>query len=321
MSQTFEGLSILHPDYMLPIALKRLQGEFVGKYFLPDRQVKNLTYRWRYYGVVGGMTPKVAENDKGPLIHTRYEQRVGRVEPFKERDLVSDFTDMVEGRNIVKDSVENLTERFALRQEWLRIHAIIDACYMNIPAVASDAENYFWVDLDNGGKNWEGGSGPVDIVKDLIHAKTNVKKYAKVVPDTMLCSPDVVEAIKNNTGMKQWDRYGPLTQRLIKDDNMIETNVPGSHGRLAGLEIFEANADILTDNEDEKSALTPIVGDDAYIFKRGKQLGAMHVLKGLFTRSKHKLMRDATEIQVGGIMACDIFRPQFIFGYKNAVSL
>jgi len=322
MSQTFENLSILHPDYMLPIALKRLQGEFVGKYFLPDRAVRNIVYRWKYYGVIGGMTPKVAENDKGPLTHTRYEQRTGRVEPYKERDLVSDFTDLVEGRNIVRDTIENLTQRFALRQEYLRINAIVNACYMNstVGSVAADSEGYFWVDLDDGGRNWSGGSGAVDPVKDLIHARTQIKKYAKVIPDTMICSPDVVEALKNNTGMKQWDRFGAMMRRVVKDGKLaFESEVPGSVGKIAGLEIFEVNADVLSDQEDEHSALTPIMGNDAYIFKRGPELGAMHVLKGLFTRSKHKQMRDATEIQVGGIMACDIFRPQFIFCLKNVV--
>lgn len=63
----------------------------------------------------------------------------------------------------------------------------------------------------------------------------------------------------------------------------------------------------------------PLLDKDVYIFKRGEALGAMHVLKGLFTRSKKKLMRDATEIQVGGIMWPDIFRPQFIYCIKNAV--
>jgi len=319
MSQTFQNLSILHPDYLLPIALKQLQGEFVGKYFFPDRPVTNFTYRWRYYGVVGGMTPEVGENDKGPLNHTRYEQRVGRVHIYKERDLISDYTDYVEARNIVRDSIQNLTERFALRQEYLRVNAIVNACFANT-SIYAGTKGYFWQDNNDDGSNWEGGSGPSDPLKQIIVASKHIKKYAKVQTDTIIGSPDVIQALKTNTGLKQWDRSGPLVMRLYKENELIESAVPGSAGRIAGHEVFEVNASILSDQSNVESNLSPLLDKDVYIFKRGEALGALHVLKGLFTRTKKKLMRDATELQVGGIMYPDVFRPQFIYGIKNAIA-
>lgn len=317
---TYGALSVLHPDYMLAFAGERLNGEFVGKYFIPDATVAKQEYRWRYHGVIGGMTPEVGENDIGPLIETRYEQRVGWVKHYKERTRVSKFTKDLERVNAVQDALKTLTNRFALRQESLRVNAIVDNCYAT--TVGAAAKNFFWIDCDDDASNWDVGSGPVDPVKQILAASKSIRKYA-LYPrgtDTIVGSPDVIEALKNSTGLRTWDRSGPLSANILKDGTLIASNVPGSQGRLAGHEVFESSAVILSDQEDEMSTLSPLLDKDVYVFRRGSDLGAMHTFRGLVTRSKNIDFADAIEIQVGGIMATDIFRPQLIYKIANAIA-
>jgi len=318
MAMNLGNLSILHPDYILPIALKKLQGLFVGKYFFPDAPVSKPEFVWRYYGKIGAMTPEVAENDIGPLDATEYEERVGRTRFYKERGMVSDFTSVIDTRNIVRDVTEHLTEKFALRVEALRIGAIVNNAFST--TVGATAKSYFYIDCDDDNSNWKGGTGAVDPVNQILDAQERITTYAKVQLDTAIASPEAIAALKKIIPLKEWQRSGPLSVEILRDGKLFNPTVPGSVGRLAGIEFFEVNASVLASQANPSGALTKLLDKDVYMFKRGSDLARMFVFRGLGVRTKKDLFADATQLQVHGAMYPYVLRPQFIYTIKNAVA-
>lgn len=316
MSVNWASSSILHPNYLLPIVLKRLQGSFVGKFFFPDVPVENIEYGWYYYGTIGGMTPEVGENDPGTFTHTMYEKRVGMIKFYREKGKISHYarTPYII-RNRAQDEMQHLAERARLRLESLRINAIVNNAFTSV-----GAKDYFWKDCDDDNSNWIGGTGAVSIINDIIDANQRISEYAKVETDTILCGTRIAAAMKKNLELRDWDRAGPLSVNVIRDGKLIPTGVPGSIGRLAGHEVFSSNVSLLSDQSDEQSALTPLISDDVYIFKRGPELGKMHIFEGMKVLTKVDEMARETQTQLGFAVEPQIYRPQFIYTIANAIA-
>jgi len=317
MGMQWEQLTPLHKDYILDKVLERLQGTFVGNMFIPERPVGNFEYSWLYYGEVGGMTPEVHELDIGPLVNTAYEKRTSRIDSYKERTRVSVFArEPYLIRNASQDAINNLSNRAALRLEALRIRAIVNGGF-----TSADDKGYYWKDCDDDDSHWVGGTGIRSIRKDCFNAIRLMQQYAKMTPDTIIVSPEVATAVRESVELAEWQYSGPISQDIIKAGVL-----PGGRslaeaymGRLYGLDWFVVNASILSDNENPRSPLVPLLDRDAYIFKRGEDLGALHVFQGIKIDEKDEVFSNAREYQISMMMKADIFRPQFIHSLINVV--
>lgn len=316
MSVNWASSSILHPNYLLPIVLERLQGSFVGKFFFPDMPVENIEYGWYYFGTIGGMTPEVGENDPGTFTKTMYEKRVGQIRFYRERGKISHYarTPYIV-RNRAVDEMNHLSMRAALRLESLRVNAIVNNAFSS-----AGAKGYFWKDCDDDNSNWIGGTGHVSIIDDIIDGNQRVEEYGKAMTDTILCGTRIAAAMKKNLELRDWDRAGPLSVNVIRDGKLIPTSVPGSIGKIAGHEVFSSNVSLLTDQSDENSALIPLVSDDVYMFKRGPELGRMHIFEGMKVLTKVEEFARETQTQLGYAVEPQIYRPQFIYTIANAIA-
>lgn len=317
MSEVSWGSSaILQRAYLEPVALQRLRGMFVGKFFFPDQAVDNITYTWYYFGQLGLITPEVGENDPGPYTKTRYEQRTGRCRKYAERVRISTLArEPLIIRNRARDEMDELAVHVANRLNSLRINAIKNAGFFT-----TGAKTYYWKDCDDDNSNWIGGSGNVNIINDIIDANQRIMEFGKGNTDTILCSTAIAAEMKKSTELRDWERSGPLSVNVLRDNQLIPTNVPGSIGRIAGHEVFASNAQVLTDPKNPESALVNLVTDDVYIFERGARLAKMYVFQGMTIRRKELIFEDAVEVQAKFWVEPQVIRPQFIYKVGNAVA-
>jgi hypothetical protein len=317
--------------------IKRLNGTFVASEFLPITNTGNTTFKWHYKGHYGGMTPEVGENDAGDYYHTVHEERVARTRYYRERVQVSCYvqpqSNIIAYTDLVQDDLEDLTERGALRLEYARINAIQTAAY-----AGAAHQNRFWINQSVLGGEWVGGAGSVSIINDIVKARKNIGKYGKIMPDTLLCGPDIAEALITNVETKDWDRKGPMALELARLGMMNGIGLPTTNrpdtgsipitdrmeaniGKLAGCEVFVSNATLLTDQENPRSQHTPILDDDVYIFKRGTKLGRTVFFETPEMRSKPEdIHTDTQDWQYRMSFTPVVYRPQLIFHYSNCIA-
>ena len=143
---TLASTRLLQDSVVMDWMIKRLNGSFVAKDFLPTTTSANDTFKWFYKGTVGGMTPEVGENDPGQLFHTEHEQRTARTKYYRERVGISLYAqNTINITDLAQDNINDLTDRMALRLESLRISAISGAVNMTITGdYATDSDNYFY---------------------------------------------------------------------------------------------------------------------------------------------------------------------------------
>jgi hypothetical protein len=314
MAESLRGLTFLMDQEVLDIAEKRMQGKFVGNFFIPNRPVEGITYLWHYYGLVGGMTPEVGENDIGPLIDTEYEQRTGTIKFYRERSQVSDYTSVIKMRNVTQDKIELLTDRLAMRIEQLKVGGIA-----NNAIRTTDTLDITWHDCNLKGDHWAGGSGAVSIMDHIIDAQQSINEYAKDVTDTILCGTRATKAINKSVEVRDWDRRGPMSVELIQDGRVMNVGMPGNIGRLMGHEVFVSNASILSNPKNPRSPLIPLVDKDVYIFKRGQDLGRAHIFIPMQIQSERNNLAHKMEYQIEMAMKVNITRPQLIYTVKDAI--
>jgi len=321
MSMTLGNLTIIRPETMLDWIVKRINGQFVGNYFIPNKAVADTVYKWHYYGIIGGMTPEVGENEIGPLISTEYEQRTGRVKFYRERTQVSDYTNLIELFNVGQENSETLADRLSLRIEQSKIGAIVQNANRT-----TEAKGYFWKDCSDDGSHIIGGTGNVSIIDTFIDAKQSISEYAKMQPDTVLIGTRLAAAIQKAVEFNQWDRRGPMAQQMPQTGKLEGLEMPTNPmeqvniGRLAGLEIFVSNASILSDLSNPRSPLIPLVENDMYIFRRGQDLGACNVFIGINVENERQKFARMTEYQIETAFRCNVKRPQLIYTVANAIA-
>jgi len=326
---------MLQKEEILDMMLKRLQGKFIGNYFIPNRTIDSIVYLWHYYGVIGGMTPEVGENDIGPLADTEYEERTGRVKFYRERINISDYTSRVTFRNVLNDKLDFLTDRMALRLEYLKVMGIVSNAYSS-----AQAENYYYHNCNTKGDHWIGGGGAVDILSQFIDGCQRASEYAKVRHDTAIMGTRLVAALNKSVEWRDWERKGPMSVQIAKEGGIIGTgwdpqgklsqntgkevvtvDMPGSIGKIGGIEIFESNVSILADQSNTRSALQPLLDRDVYFFKRGSDLGYANVFLGIGVDEERIKFAHKTEYQIETALKVNIHRPQFIYTIKNAIKL
>lgn len=328
---THAGMVMLQKQVAMSWMINYIQGAFVAGEFLPVTTTTSPTFKWFYNGAIGGMTPAVGENDAGPMIHVQYRQNAGICVDYRERTGISlrVQNESIAWGDVARDNINYLGERVSTRLESLRINAITAAA-IRTPA----SRTFYWEDLSIGGRQWVGGGGAVSIRDDIIHARKHISRNARLRTDTILVNDELAAAMITNVEAKNWDRLGPMAQQPFKDATLEGVDFPTSGGneggvseraqanigKIAGHEVFVSNAVVLSDPEDETSALTQILGNDVYIFKRGERLGRtvffetpqlLSKVPDPFTRTQ--------EWQVSMCLVPIVYRPQAIFTLANAV--
>jgi hypothetical protein len=304
--------------------IKRLQGSFVASDFLPTTTTQRDVFKYFLRGIIGGQTPEVGENDKGDLIHTEYEQRSASTKYYRERTSVSTYANQatIDFADLVQDDINFLTDRGALRLESERINAITTSAL-----TATQWKNKFWSDLNEGSRNWSGGSGSVSVIDDLLDAVARIRKYSRMPPDTLLCGTEAALALQKNTETKDWFRQGPIANQRVQEGRTLGIEQPLSDrenaqlGRIAGLEVYVSSAVTLVDEEDIHSDLQPLLENDVYIFKRGTDLGRTVFFEPptIITDPVDRMSR-SQEWQFGMAFIPVVYRPELIYKYENVVA-
>lgn len=321
---TLAGTRMLQAPEVQSWMIDRLQGAFVASEFLPTTTTGNTVFKWFYRGIIGGMTPEVGENDYGDMIHTEYEQRSAQSRFYRERTAVSLYADSatIDFADLVRDDINMLSDRLALRLESIRINAITGAVNL-----AAGWNNRFWTNLAVGGREWVGGVGAVSIIDDIIDAQERISKYARMPTDSILCGTRVAAALQKNIETRDWDRKGPMSLEIAREGTMLGIKQPTSNreqaniGRLAGHEVYVSSAVTLVDEQDVRSNLQPLVEDDVYIFKRGEALGRTVFFEtpNLRTKPVDNFGR-LQEWQIGMSCVPVIYRPQLVYAYLNVIA-
>ena len=324
MSQTLANTRMLQQPEVQGWIIDRLQGSFVAGDFLPFTTTGNTVFKWFYRGIIGGMTPEVGENDYGEMIHTEYEQRSATVHHYRERTAVSLYANdaTIDFADLVRDDVNFLTDRLALRLESSRINAIIGAVNL-----AAGWEERFWTNLAVGGRQWVGGAGAVSIIDDIIDARERIAKYSRMHTDTILCGTRIAAGLQKNVETRDWDRKGPMSLEIAKEGTMLGITQPKSNreqaniGRLAGHEVYVSSAATLVNEDDLHGGLTPLMDNDVYLFKRGTDLGRTVFFEtpNMRTKAPDQFGR-LQEWQIGASFEPIVYRPQLVYAYRNCIA-
>jgi len=325
---THAGMVMFQKQVIMDWMISQLQGSFVAKDFLPVTTTSNTSFKWGYNGAIGGVTPEAGENESGPMIHVSYRQNSAVTKDYRERTSISLRVKDISAVDVARDNINNLTDRLALRLETLSLGAIMTNAITTAPA-----HGFFWRDLSIGGRQWVNGVGAVSIIDDVIDAQKCISRYTRMRTDTILCGDEVAASIRKNVETKRWDRVGPMSVDLPKSGTMQGLDVPSTEGNesgqserakanignIAGHEIFVSNAVVLTNPDDQQSAVVPILDHDVYIFKRGPRLGRMvyYEFPQMLGKEPDVFAR-TQEWQISACLVPVVYRPQLIFTYRNA---
>lgn len=323
---SFDQFSPLHPKYVLDVALPRLQGQLIMREFLPEKAVENLIYEWFYYGRVGGMTPEIEENAEPPSTNLEYESVTDRVKWYGEMDFISDYVNKSYKllRNVVVDKTNYIADRLAMRHEYEILNAILNSDSADYPTPASNI-----VDLSTDDKQWIGGTD-VTIIDDMIDAIEVVKRVGKVIPDTMIVGTKIAAQLIKETEIRQYQLAGPLMQVILKQGTLPQGS-PNTAviGNLLNLDVYVSNVDKLTDQIQEgkyvsagdTAQYTPLLENEILIFKKGAELGRLHVSvpETPLSYPDPQLVRKRHIIAILKAMKPNIYRPKWIFKFTNAI--
>ena len=270
----------------------------VATQFLPERPVPQMEFTYRYYGAVGGMSPFVAENSPTPLASVGYEEKVAKCKEVREGDMISEralkFTAGL--RDVVKDTVEFITERMMLRKEsWVFDKLLADMTADGQPASV------------NAAAKWDAGSGAELILGDMADAITRIKNAGHIKADTMLIGSDGENAIAKADTLVTWNLAGQFGQQQIAEFAV---------GKLKSLDIYVTDAVVTEDAdqplENENVSLIPLIADKALVFKRGADLGFIGVAESFQSRQFPVEDRRGIELQMWQSYIPVITRPTHI---------
>lgn len=298
---TYSGLSPLHPKVIEAIFLKKEQGELIITQFLPERSVGNIEFTYRYYGGVGGMSPIVQENAPTPLASVAYEEKVKKCQEIREGDIISErslkFTAGI--RDIVRDTVEFVTERMMLRKEYMGFQTLLTDYTADGQPTAISASS----------REWNGASET--ILADLADAITGIKNAGHVKADSLLVGSQEENSIAKADSLVQWNLAGQFGQQQIADFAI---------GRLKSLDIYVTDA-VYSDKEDmpegHGEVLTPFLAGTALCFKRGMNLGFIAVAEPFASRQFPVEDRRGQELQMWQTIQPVVTRPTHLIQLTN----
>ena len=320
MSITYDSVGPLHSYYLTPIAIKRLQGNYIGSALLPDEVTPKIEFSYLYYGDIGGQTPQVSENEYGPYTNLRYEKRADLVRPYKERTRISIHAlEPNTIRDVMTDHTEFLADRAALRIESERVNAVVNAAIQT-----ASMEGFYYKDCSAKTDHWAYGNGTANPLNDLTDAIKSLRKHAKVNPNALICGPDVTAVLMKLPAFQEFQIGGMLAPKMIETgalpgSNEMPGNSVGPVGRILGLTVLESNASILSDNNNPDSPLIPLLQDDVYVLRTGRELGGLYQYGGVQARAFPDEKGDAIELQIKFWIKSVIRRRQLIYTIKEAI--
>jgi hypothetical protein len=302
MPTTHSRLSPLHPKVIEAIFLKREQGEMIMSQFLPDRSVGGIEFTYRYYGGVGGMSPIVDDGAATPLASVGYEEKVAKCLEIREGDIITEralkFINVL--RDVVRDTVEFITERMMLRKEYMGFTALLgDYTADGQPAPI----------VIVGGKEWNTTSE--EILFNLADAITAIKNAGHIKADSLVIGSQEENSIAKADSLIQWNLAGQFGQQQIADFAV---------GKLKSLDIYVTDA-VKSDKENAPvghgEALEPFLAGNALVFKRGMNLGFTAVAEPFTSRQFPIEDRRGIQLQMWQTIVPVITRPTHLVQLTN----
>jgi hypothetical protein len=290
---TYAGnLGPLHPKVIESIFLIKEQGELIITQFLPERTVSHIEFTYRYYGAKGGMSPIVSENSATPLASVGYEEKVAKCKEIREGDIISEraLKFMAGIRDVVKDTVEYITQRMMLRKEYMGFQAmLVDYTADGQPTPITPTNT------------WD--SANETILADLADAITGIKNAGHLQADSLLIGSQEENSIAKADTLVQWNLAGQFGQQQIADFAV---------GRLKGLDIYVTDA-VYSNQEDKPEGhgetLTPLLAGKALCFKRGMDLGFIAVAEPFTSRQFPVEDRRGIQLQMWQTIQPVVTRP------------
>jgi hypothetical protein len=312
---TISGLATLEDTTLFNMWITRMEGAHIGEIFLPTEKVNKMTFGWGQHGRIGGATGQVSENEPGDMIIDEFSLQSSRVRHYRERTGVSYYL-LQAGLTITSvydKQIKLLKDRAAHRLEILRLNAI-----QNGGPQHTDAKGKYYKNLSDTNSEWVGGSGVINIKRDLGEAKMRINKYTQNPPDSLLVSPEAhLEMLEYQS---LWTDRGPLSVDLWVNGAWKKTPVKGSVGRFLGFDVFVSTAVVNENLDDPRSLHVPIISNNAYAFSRGADLGVVHTYEDISLVTKRDDFTRMEEIQINFSAIANLYRPWHIYTLKNVIA-
>lgn len=298
----WELLADLHPKYLTGIAIKKTQGKLVLDQIVPERPSAEWSGYYKNYNDVyfGGMTPEVGEGVENEYANTSYTESSFICSEYREGGRISeraikfllskDSTQAVSnGRALVEDEIQFLSERLALREEKLRYDSLVANAYSGNAVPAS----FVWSNAS---------STPI---KDIRRAIKNIRDNWHVEPDTCIIGTTAEESLMNHADVKDLIKYNSTALATTKDIKGISQAL----GRFLGLNFVVS--DVVTGSGIASPVTeTKMVNATAIVCKAGIDLGALWVAEPLEVRRWWNEKSRSLEVQIFKSMKVTVFRPR-----------
>lgn len=252
----FAGLSPLHPKVISSIFVKKEQGQFlITQNILPEQQVEGIEFTHRIYGDVGGAAPIVADGVPTPLASVGYVERVEKCLEIREGDVITDrsLKFLAGVRDIIKDTVEFITERIDMRKEMMGFDMLLAdwTAYGQHAALPITA-----------GNEWD--TANENILGDLMDANTAIKQSSHNIADTLLIGTNDENSMGKAPSLTTWNQAGTFGQQ-----NLTQFAV----GKIKQLDVFTSDVVYRSNQEDPDSALVEFLSDKCLVLQRGNRMG------------------------------------------------
>jgi len=300
----YELLADLHPKKLTGIAIKKTQGKLVLAQVIPERPSAEMSGYYKTYNDVyfGGMTPEVGEGVENEYANTSYAETSYNCHEYREGGRITERAikfllaknstrAVANGRALVEDEIQFLTERLMLREENLRYNALVNNAYSSNTVAASNV--------------WSGTTGtPID---DIRRAVRNIRDNWHVEADTLIIGTAAEEALMNHADVKDLVKY---TNTAMITGNTI-LGLSKAIGRFLGLDVLVS--DVVTGSGIASPVTeTKMVNTTAIVCKRGMDLGAMWVAEPLEVRRWQEMKSRSVEVQIFKTMVPVVFRTRQI---------
>lgn len=300
----YELLADLHPKKLTGIAIKKTQGKLVLAQVIPERPSAEWSGYYKTYNDVyfGGMTPEVGEGVENEYANTSYVETSYTCAEYREGGRITERAikfllaknstqHVANGRALVEDEIQFLSERLALREENLRYNALVNNAYSGNTVAA--------------GNVWSSSSSTP--INDIRRAVRNIRDNWHVEADTMIIGTTAEESLLNHADVKDLIKH---TGTSLITTNRI-SGVSRAIGRFMGLDVIVS--DVVTGSGIAADVTeTKMVNATAIVCKRGFDLGAMWVAEPLEVRRWQVNRSRSVEVQIFKTMVPTIFRTRQI---------
>lgn len=298
----WELLADLHPKKLTGIAIKKTQGKLVLDIALPERPSAEWSGYYKNYNEVyfGGMTPEVGEGVENEHANTSYTESSFTCSEYREGGMISeraikfllskDSTQAVSnGRALVEDEIQFLSERLALREENLRYSALVANAYSGNTVAAS----YVWSNAS---------STPIANIRKAVK---NIRDNWHVEPDTCILGTTAEESLINHADVKDLIKY---SSTALAQTNRI-AGLSQALGKFLGLNFIVS--DVVTGSGIASPVTeTKMVNASVIICKAGPDLGSLWVAEPLEVRRWWNEKSRSLEVQIFKSMKVTVFRPR-----------